>query len=162
MKDKLASILNILLVLLLAVSAILLVVFYYGTSLYNSDTEFAEQISVLGWRLDAYLNWSFVLIAIAAIAAIGFPIVNMITNPAGSKKALISVAVIAVVIAVSYAMANGDILIFPGYKEFFYDDISMDPHKFSRYVGTGLWTMYILGAISVLSMVYVEVAKFFK
>ncbi len=162
MKDKLASILNILLVLLLAVSAVLLVVFYYGTSLYSSDAEFAEQISVLGWRLDAYLNWSFILIAIAAIAAIGFPIINMVTNPASSKKTLLIVGLMAVVVVVSYVLANGDIFEFPGYKKFFYEDITMDPHTFSRYVGTGLWTMYILGAVSVLSMIYVEVAKFFK
>jgi len=162
MKDKLASYLNIFLILLIAISTVLLVVFYYGTTLYSSETEFAGQVDILGWRLDAYLNWSFVLIGIALVAAIVFPIVNMITNPANSKKTLLTLGIVAVVVVASYVLANGDILIFPGYEKFFYEDISMDAHKFSKYVGTGLWTMYILGALSIISMAYVEIAKFFK
>ena len=162
MKDKLASYLNMFLILLIAISAVLLVVFYYGTTLYSSETVFADQIDVLGWRLDAYLNWSFILIGIALVVAVVFPIVNMISNPANSKKTLLTLGVMVVIVAVGYFLANGDILKFPGYEKFFYEDISMDAHKFSKYVGTGLWSMYILGALSILSLAYVEVAKFFK
>jgi len=162
MKDKLSGILNILLVLLIAVSAILVVVFYYGTSLYNSEAEFAEQIEILGWRLDVFLNWSFLLIIIGALAAFVFPIINMVTNPSSSKKSLLYLIVTAVVVIISYFLASGDILIFPGYEKFFYEEISMDAHKFSKYVGSGLWVMYIFAILSVVSILYAEVAKLFK
>lgn len=162
MNDKLSGILNILLILLIAISAVLLVVFYYGTSLYNSETEFVDQVSILGWRLDAFLNWSIILIFIGALAAFVFPVINMITNPASSKKALISIGVVAAIIVVAYSFANGEIFEFPNFEKFFYEDISMDAHKFSRYVGTGLWVMYIFGILSVVAILYAEIAKFFK
>jgi len=162
MKDKLSGILNIMLVVLLAISAVILVVFYYGTSLYSAETEFVDQVKILGWRLDVFMNWSIILVLIGALAAFIFPVINMITNPATSKNALISLGVVSAVVLIAYSISDSDILEFPGFEKFFYEDNSMDAHKFSRYVGTGLWVMYIFGMLSVVSIVYAEVAKFFK
>ena len=162
MKDKLSSILNIMLILLIVVSAVLLLVFYYGTSLYNSDAEFAEQIGVLGWRLDAFLNWAIILIFVGALAAFVFPIINMITNPASSKKGFISIGVVIVVLIAAYLLSSDEIVKFNGYEKFFYENNSMDANSFSKYVGTGLWTMYIFGVLSVVAILYAEIAKFFK
>lgn len=162
MKDKLSRILNILVILLMVVSAVLGVVFYVGTGQYASDAEFAEQISSLGGKLDSFLNWAIILTFATAAAAILFPIINMVSDPKNSKKTLIMIAGMVIVVLVAFGVASDVIPQFNGYKKFFYDDITMDPNLFSKYVDTGIWTMYLLGGLSILSILYYEIAKFFK
>lgn len=162
MKDKLSRILNILVILLMAISAVIAVVFYIGTTQLASDAEFTEQINVLGGKLDSFLNWAIILTIATALAAILFPIVNMITDPKNSKKTLIMIGSMVVVILVSYGLASDVIPQFNGYKKFFYDDITMDPNLFAKYVDTGLMAMYVLSGLSLLAIVYYEVAKLFK
>ncbi len=162
MKDQLSKILNILLILLMAVSAVVGVVFYVGTSGLASEAEFAEQISVLGAKLDTFLNWAIILVFVTAIAAILFPVINMISDPKNSKKTLFMVIGLVLVVLVAYGFASDEILVFIGYKKFFYDDITMDPNLFSKYVDTGLWAMYLLAGLSLLAILYYEIARFFK
>ncbi len=162
MKDQLSKILNIVVILLLAISAIISVVFYVGNSKILPDTEFADQIIALGGILDLFLNWSLGLVFAAAIASLLFPIINMVSDPKNSKKTLLMIGAMASVIFVSYGVASNEIPIFIGYEKFFYEEISMDPNQFAKYVDTGLWSMYVLGGLSLLAILYYEVAKFFK
>lgn len=162
MKDKLSRILNILVILLMVVSAVIAVVFYVGTGQLASDAEFAEQINVLGAKLDTFLNWAIILTIGTALAAILFPIINMVTDPKSSKKTLIMIVSMVVVVAAAFGVASDVIPHFNGYEKFFYHDITMDPNQFAKYVDTGLWTMYILAGLSLLSIVYYEVAKLLK
>jgi flagellar basal body-associated protein FliL len=162
MKDKLSSILNILLVVLLVVSAAVAVIFYVGTTQFSSDAEFSEQISVLGARLDTFLNWGIILALGCAVAAVVFPLINMITDPKNSKKSLFMIVGMVAVILIAFGIASDQIPTFHGYEKFFYEDQSMDPNRFAKYVDTGMWTMYILAGLSLVSIVYYEVAKFFK
>lgn len=162
MKDKLSKILNNFLILLMLISAVLTVLFYVGTRQLSSEAEFSEQIAVLGPKLDLFLNWSIILSFATAIAAILFPIYTMITDPKNSKKTLIMVGSMALIILIAYVVSSDAIPIFNGYEKFFYADPTMDPNQFSKYVDAGLWTMYLLAGISLLSIVYYEVAKLLK
>ena len=162
MKDKLSRILNILVILLMVISAVLGIVFYLGTGQYGSEADFAEQIDVLGVRLELFLNWAFILTFATAIAALLFPIVNMIADPKNSKKTLLMIVSMVAIILVAFGVASDIIPQFNGYEKFFYDDLTMDPNLFSKYVDTGLWTMYLLAGLSLLAIVYYEVGKLFK
>ncbi|MCF8372853.1 MAG: hypothetical protein K9H64_14620 [Bacteroidales bacterium] len=162
MKDKLSRILNILVILLMVISVVIAVIFYLGTGQFASDAEFSVQIDVLGGRLDTFLNWAIILTIGTALAAILFPILGMVTDPKNSKKTLIMVASMVIVVLVAYGVASDAIPHFNGYQKFFYDDITMDPNQFSKYVDAGLWTMYILSGLSLLSIVYYEVGKLLK
>ncbi|MEA3444591.1 MAG: hypothetical protein U9R19_07670 [Bacteroidota bacterium] len=162
MKDKLSKILSILQILLVVISGVIVVVFYVGTSQFSVDAEFAEQMNVLGGKLDIFLNWAIFLVLAAALAAILFPIFKMISDPKNSKKTLIMVGAMVVVALLAYMVSSDIIHQFHGYKKFFYDEITMDANLFSKYVDTGIWAMYILGVLSLLSILYYEVAKAFK
>ncbi len=162
MKTQLSTVLNIMLIVLMAISAILSIVFYLGTSAYGPDTEFSEQITILGWRLNVFLNWSYLLVLIGAAAALVFPMIQMFTNPAASKKTFMALGVMVVVVILAYLVASPDIYKFPGYEKFYYEDNSLDPNTFSKYVDTALWSMYILMFLAVASVLYSEISKMFK
>lgn len=103
-----------------------------------------------------FIIWSYILFGLAAISAIVFPIVSLILNPKKAVRSLISVGVIAVLAFISYLIASDSIPNFLGADKF---NISATT---SRMVGTGLWAMYILGIVAVLSILYTEVSKIFK
>jgi hypothetical protein len=162
MDPKVKTILNILLGALIAISVVIVFVFFFGTTLFDAEAEFSEQISVLGWRLDLFINWAIILSVITAAAAVIFPIAYMITNPQNSKKTLMVVGVMLLVVVVGYVVASDEIMDFTGFEKFFFAEDVEDPNKFSKNVGTILWTTYILGGLTILSILYHEVAKFFK
>lgn len=162
MDQKLKTILNVLLGAIIAISVVFALVFLFGASGVDPDSEWSDQIQILGWRLDAFLNWAVILTVIAAIAAIIFPLINMVTNPQGSKKSLLSILGILVVFALAYVIASDVIPQFPGADKFFSEEATSNPHQLSKYVGTGLYAMYILGGLSIIAIVYHEIAKFFK
>lgn len=103
-----------------------------------------------------FIIWSYILFGLAAVSAIIFPIVSLILNPKKAVRSLISVGVIAVLAFISYLIASDSIPNFLGADKF---NISATT---SRMVGTGLWAMYILGIVAVLSILYTEVSKIFK
>ncbi len=162
MDSKVKTLLNILLGVLIAASVVVVLVFFVGTSLFEADAEFSEQMSVLGWRLDLFINWAIALSIISAAAAVIFPIYYMIRNPKSSMKTLLVVAGMGIVVLIGYLVASDEIMNFPGFENFFYAEGVDDPNAFSQNVGTVLWTTYILGGLTIFSILYHEVAKFFK
>ncbi len=77
---------------LLAISAILVVLFYS-----NSDSDSS---------LNLILNWTIALFALCVVGAVVLPL--LFSSGKGLKGSLIKVGVVAVLCAVSYAMASGD------------------------------------------------------
>ena len=54
------------------------------------------------------LVWTYVLLAIAAVAAIIFPLIQVVRNPRNALKLLVSVGALGLVILISYLLASGD------------------------------------------------------
>ncbi len=97
----------------------------------------------------------YVLFALATIAAIVFPIVNMIQNPKGAKNTLLGLVVMLIVFGISYALSSSE--------EFFtVNGIKLASSTASRYSEAGLIAFYIIGAASIIAVIYAEVTKLFK
>lgn len=93
------KILNILLGVLMAITAVLLV--YAMVSPHPTNpTEYDPSISL-------NLMWGYFLFVFAIAAALFCAVFGMIKNPAGIKGTIISVALILVVVGVSYFYAAG-------------------------------------------------------
>jgi hypothetical protein len=94
---------------------------------------------------------SYLLLAIAVLGAIGFPILELAKNPKGAKGALIGVGLIVVVFGLSYALSS-----------------DVNPSKIEitpgavKMVDTGLFSFYILALVAVCVTIYAEVSKMFK
>lgn len=54
-----------------------------------------------------FLGWALVLLCVCAVAAVAFPVVNMVANPKSAVKTIIALVVVAVIFGISYAMSSG-------------------------------------------------------
>lgn len=162
MKSKLSTILNMLLIVLMAISVVLTVIFYYGTSLYTSDVAFSEQINILGWRLNVFINWAYFLTIVCAAVAVIFPLVQMAMNPKGSKKSFVLIGLVALIFIIAYMLASPEVAKFPGYEAFFNTQDGSNPENTSKLIDAGLWATYLLFFLSLAAILWAEITKLFK
>lgn len=141
------KILRIVLIVLVSISALLTLLFYAG----------GEEISGTPRFTDLYMIWAAVLAGLAVGLVVIFPIVQMITNPKNAKKGLTGILALVVVIVISYVAASGETL---GIKN--PDLVQYDVPSTLKYAGMMLNSVYILAIISIVAMIYSEVAKIFK
>jgi len=154
--SNISKITSIMLYTLMAISIVLLVMFYKATSDIPVDTDFDTQIDLYGGILDMFIGWAYVLMGIAAIAALSFPIVRMFTRPKEAVKSLLSFAVVAVVVLIAYMLADDKVLHLIGY-----DGADNVPGTL-KFAGTMLWSAYLLLLGVIGSILYVEISKIFK
>lgn len=149
MSNKLSRILTIFLYVLMSVSVIIAILFYFGKKVPGTEGTLAEEPMIT----QTALLLAYVFIAIALIAALAFPLINLVQNPGNFKNALIMVLVFVGVIAIGYLLASKEPI----------DIISVDttPATLKR-VGAGLKATYILGALAFLGIIFSEIATFFR
>ncbi len=147
MNEKVNKILQFVLYGLLAVSAVLFVIFYAkGESMTTQ-----EGTSMI----DTVAYWSYILIGIAVLLIIIFPIVYFIRNPKSALQFLGVIVVFAILYGISYMFASGSI---DGtiYEKF---DIT---ESVSRFIGSCIITTYIFAGLAVLSIVVFGIINAFK
>lgn len=141
------KILRISLIVLLAISAFICILFYAGGESAPGQPRFTE----------LYIVWAYVLTGLAVGLTVLFPIIQMISNPKNAKKGLLGVAALAVIIVVSYAMSSGELLGIIDPELIHYDEPST-----LKFAGMILNSSYLLAGIAMLTMIYSEVSKAFK
>ena len=137
MSEGLSKILTIVLYVLLGLSALLGVLFYFGSI-----------------ESDVLIYWCYTLFGIGAITAVIFPIITMAKNPAGAKSALIGVGALLLVFVLAYAMAGNEMT--DKYAEF------ISGPEASKRVSMGLIAFYILSIGAILATVISGFSKLFK
>ncbi len=106
--------------------------------------------------LDTVLNYTYILIGVGLSIAVLFEIYHVVTNPENAKRSLVSLGLIAVVVGLSYLMADGTPLSIIGYEGT--DNVS----SMLILTDVGLFVFYILFGITVASILFSEVSRFFK
>ncbi len=138
------KILNILLVVLIAVTVALLV---YAIATGGSETS-----------VSLNLIWGYILLAGAVLSVVYCAVKGMVKNPAGIKKALASVAVIVIVVgaAVAYALSNAGLAI-PNSAGGVFDD------PFELVVTeSSIIVTYVAFVATVLAAIFSEIRNAFK
>jgi hypothetical protein len=131
---------------MIGLTAIFVAIFYLGGDLPNQ----ADQTPVY---TDVLLNWAKLLLFVCAGLALLFPIIEIVTNPKEAVKGLVGLVGLGVVILVAYSLADGTLLDLPGYTGPDNNPASLE------FADTVLYTMYILGVGTVLSIVVTEVLR---
>jgi hypothetical protein len=109
-------------------------------------------------RTDYALIWAYILFAISLIAAVVFPLFSVVTNLKALLRTLALLAGAAVLILLSYFVFASDTPIeILGYA----GTDNRDPATL-KWVGTGLFSTYILFGLAILSILYSEIASMFK
>jgi magnesium-transporting ATPase (P-type) len=152
MSNSSQRIVSISLYVIFGISVILAIWFFAGG--YEPGTQgtsYEEPVAT-----NTMLLWGYFLFGITALAAIIFPIINLISHPKNAKQALIVVAIFAAIILISYALSSGTPLNLPGYKG--EDNVPAKLHM----VGTGLYATYFLGGIAFLGILASEIYRIFR
>lgn len=143
--------------LLMALSVVLVVVFYINNGQVNPDDSIHKQMNDFGSVLNMYVIWAYILVGIAALLSIVFPLIGMIGNPRSGLKTLISIVILAAVLFIAYSLGSDEFMNIPGYT----GDANSDPQTL-KLVDMGIFTMYIMLAGAILAMGFSTLRKLIK
>lgn len=138
MTDKISKYASLVLYALMAVSALLAILFYVGTI--ESDT---------------LLRWGYILLIAGVIVALASPVIGFISNPKGVVKLLVSLGVVAIIAIISYSLSGNT------FSEVKLQTLNVSAET-SKWVGMGLNFTYILAVLSLITILYSSVIKIFK
>ena len=133
-----SKILRIFLAVLLAISALLALLFYIDAI---SD--------------DVLIYWGYFLVIFTAVITILFPLAFLILNPKNSIKIFIGIGVMVVIAIIAYSLAT------VGFTDLQLEKLGITAGT-SKYVGAGLIFTYILASLAVLSIIYASISRIFK
>jgi hypothetical protein len=126
-------------------------------------TAAAEEVSftfvekLVYYKMDVALIWGYILLIIASVTALVFPIIYAIVHPVNMIRSLLILAGVAVMIGLSYMLSSGEPLEIIGYTG---SDAS-DPGVL-KLIDTGLIFNYFILGLALLSIVYAEISNYFK
>ncbi|MBQ1697072.1 MAG: hypothetical protein II075_04235 [Bacteroidales bacterium] len=151
---QLRKILGILTIVLFVVTAIIVVMFYTQVVPLSGMTEQMEH-----GVTDTFIGWAYVLFGLCAVLAILFPVwefvKQLLDNPKSAIKTLVTIAVIVLICVIAYAIADGSM-----------NSISSTLVETNetelKWSGAGLNALYITLGLSLLAVIYAEVAKKFN
>ncbi|MCQ2252263.1 MAG: hypothetical protein MJZ61_02305 [Bacteroidales bacterium] len=148
------KILSLLLIVLFVITAALVVMFYTQVVPLADVTEQIEH-----GITNLTLNWAYALFGVCAIAAVAFPVyefvMQLIDKPSSAMKTIIMIVAAALVCIIAYSIASGSMdSINPTLVET--DEPTL------KWSGAGLNALYITLGISIIAVIYAEVAKKFN
>ena len=140
------KILNILTIVMFVITVVLLGLFYFGGELPNSQYSNPVYTEQLIW-------WSYILFAVAIIAAVIFPIIRLFTRPKEAMKSFIALAGIVILVLIAYSMSDGTIMEIPGYSG------SDNVPGTLKLTDTILITTYFLGIGAIGAIIVTEIIR---
>jgi hypothetical protein len=141
---------------LMGISVVLTFIFYLNIGNVNTNDLLPKRISDMGITLDYLLIWAYVLSALAVLFAIGFPAVQILSNPKAGLKALIAVVGIGVLMFVAYQLGDDTIMDISGYK----GPDNVPSHL--KLTDMAIFSMYAMIGGAVIALLYSEISKLFK
>ncbi|MCX6236923.1 MAG: hypothetical protein NTY07_05075 [Bacteroidia bacterium] len=107
--------------------------------------------------LDTNFYWAYFLFLVAVAGIIIFSVYQAVTVKGDSKKMIISVVGLVVVVLIAYMMSSTEIPQFYGTKALVADG-TLTPRT-AQMTDTGLYTSYILALITVCALLYTSLSK---
>ncbi|PTN07277.1 hypothetical protein [Mangrovibacterium marinum] len=150
---KLEKVLNILLWVLLAVSAILIVSMMTNLSDDNAD-------ATMGTWINTNLSWSYFLLGASTIIAVVFALFHTFTDKAAAKKGLTALVFAGVVVVLAYVFASDAIPQFHGVEKFVTDGSLTT--TISKWIGTTLYATYILLFLTIIAIALAPLTRLLK
>lgn len=149
MSISLKRILNILLIVLISISAILTILFYMNVV---GSSEMGEKQDKF---LNLFLNWGYVLTIGATVIALVAPVLGIAEHPKGSLKSFIAILLCGLLIFISYMLSSGELLSFPG-------EVAGNTPPMLKLGDTCLFTTYILLVLGIISIITSEIIKLIR
>ena len=138
MKDSIANITKWILYVLMAIVALLGILFYTG------------YLSV-----DSFISGAKWLLVLSVAIMIVSPIYTFIVHPKNLVKLLLSLGLFVVIIVIGYSLAGNT------FTELELETLKTNADT-SKLVGMGLYVTYIAFGLAILSAIYASIVKVFK
>jgi uncharacterized membrane protein YkvI len=122
----------------------LAVVFTFWTMSQGDDLK--TDAALANKVLNPYFLLTLITLIIGAAGAILFPIGQLATSPKSAIRAGISIAILAGVYLISYTLASGST------AEEYYQTFNIS-EGMSKFIGSLIYVVYILGSLAVLSII---------
>jgi len=136
----------------MAVTIVFAVLFYFGNVKEGTmDTRLEEPVIT-----QTFLTWAYILFFAAAGITVIFSVINIIINPKGLKKGIVSLVVVAAVVFIAYLLADDTVLRMPHYTG------GGNVPSTLKFVGTGLYTAYFLVGLAFLAILWSSLSRLFK
>ncbi len=100
--------------------------------------------------VDPFVTFTFFMLGLTVILAIGFTLWGLLKNPAALKKSLMTLAVLAGLFALAYVLSNGDAVTDKFGNVIEYGEAG----PISKRVGTLIKYTYILGIIGLVCVLW--------
>jgi hypothetical protein len=137
---------------LMAISLVLVGIFFFGGFVEGTEgTSTAEPVVT-----EVILRWAYILLIITFAIAVIFQLAFMFTNKKALKSTGIILGIAAVLILISYLLADDTVLNLIQYTG---PDNVPGTLKF---VGTSIIFTYILGILAIVAIIYSAIANLFK
>ena len=129
-----------------------------GDQAIEMDENGVQSTTVVPMMYIAYIVMAMILILVLA-----FVVINLVNNPATAKRSLISVGLLVAVMALAYFVFADDSVLDPATgRQVMLDDGEPLMASTSKWIGGALWTFYIIGAISIATILWAGVSKLIK
>ena len=136
----------------MAVSLVLVSIFFFGGFVEGTEgTSVAEPIIT-----ETILKWAYILLFVTMAIVVVFQLVFMASNLKALKRTGIIIAIAAVLVFISYQLADDTVLNLIQYTG--PDNV---PGTLQT-VGTTLIFTYILGVVAIVAILYSSIANLFK
>jgi len=156
MNSTLSKVLKFFLGGLLLVGVLLSVFYFQAVGNISPEASISQQEEIIGGLLDSFMYYAYFLVIAAIVITLAFAIIKMILDPKTAIKSLITLVILGIIVAISWAIADDNILNIPGYTG---PDNVKETLKLS---GMILWTSYITSAIALVVWVVAESSRAFK
>ena len=150
---KLNKVLNIVLGVLIAVSAILIISLMSNIS--DNETD-----PTMGAWINTNLIWVYILFIACAGLAVLFGLVQMMADKKALKNGLIALVFMGVVCLIAYSLADSSIPQFHGVENYVAKG-ELTP-TISKWIGTTLYGTYILFFIAIIATAASPIIKLFR
>ncbi len=140
--SKLSKIFSIVQVVLLLLSALAFVLYFFTGSINE----------------DLFIGWAYVLLGLAAGGTLLAAVLTFFVNFKSGLKSLIGIGIIGVLILIAYALASDHVIAWQGMDKLGFELTG----SLMKNTGTGIITMYLLLGIAAVGAVLTEVISIFK
>ncbi|TSA38309.1 MAG: hypothetical protein D4R64_03295 [Porphyromonadaceae bacterium] len=140
----------------MGISVVLTFIFYLNIGNVNSNDLLPKRIADMGPTLDYLLFWAYLLSVLAVLFAIGFPAIQIFSNPKGGLKPLLAVVGIGVLMFIAYQLGDDTIMNIAGYS----GPDNVPSHL--KMTDMAIFSMYAMTAGAVIALLYSEISKLFK
>lgn len=111
----------------------------------------ADDIAARAGAVESAIIATELVLVIGVVAAVVAALRGLVVNPAGLRNAVIGIVALGVIVAVAFGMADGS-----DYELYNTDE------ETAYYVSAGLNAFYIIGLLTLVSVLYSAVARIIK